>query len=76
MVRISKGEVSMKPEEIKSEERPSLITISEFLDTTRKSHPIESSGAFIYYMKRDGLPKRWPLKMWQDKFEEFLNRKV
>lgn len=66
----------MKPEEIKPEERPSLITISEFLNTIRKSYPIESAGAFIYFMKKDGLPKRWPLGMWKEKFEEFLTRKV
>jgi len=78
MVRVSKeGEKSMKHEEVKEvAERPSLISISEFLNSIRKNHPIESSGAFVYWMKKDGMPKRWPLKMWQDKFEEFLNRKV
>ncbi len=78
MVRVSKEGESMKPEEMKKEveEELSLINISEFLNSIKKTHPVESAGSFIYWMKKDGLPKRWPLKMWQEKFKEFLNRKV
>ena len=72
MIKKSKD---LKPE-VLEEEIPSLITINEFIGSVGKEHPVESLGSFIYWIKKQGMPKRWPIRMWREKFNEFLNRKV
>jgi len=77
MVRMPKGEESMKPEEVKREEPvPSLVKIEEFLKSISKSYAIESLGGFAYWIKREGAPPKWPFQMWKNKLDEYLGRKI
>jgi len=57
---------------------PTMCSVEEFIRNhlAKRSYPVESLNSFMFWMKRNGCPKRWPPIMWQDKLEEFLNRKV
>jgi len=74
-MRVSK-DVDLRTEVFKEEEVPSLVTLNEFLGTIGKEYPIESIGGFIYWVKKQGAPKKWPINMWKEKLNEFLTRKV
>jgi len=56
----------------------SLITLKEFVRamTARRVYKVESLHSFIYWIRKDGCPKKWPLRMWEGKLIEFLTRKV
>ena len=55
-----------------------MCSVEEFVRTNlaKRRYPVESMNSFMFWMKQNGCPKRWPPNMWQDKLEEFLNRKV
>lgn len=57
---------------------PSLVTLNEFVLTLSKQriHHFESLGSFVYWIKKDGCPNRWPFDMWKQKFDEFLSKKT
>ncbi len=58
------------------EEKPSMLTFSEFAGSIRKRHVIETLGGFSYWMQRQGMPPKWPKDMWEAKLEEYLTRKL
>jgi hypothetical protein len=55
-----------------------LVTLREFILTLSKQRKNrhESLGAFVYWIEKDGCPRKWPFVKWEQKFEEFLHRKV
>lgn len=57
-------------------EPPVLVRAGEFLQIISKQYPVESMGGFIYWLKKQGMPPKWPLNMWKAKLEEYLNRKL
>lgn len=63
-------------EKIEVQEIPTLIKPDEFLQLMSKEYPVESMGGFIYWMKKQGMPPKWPLKMWKAKLDEYFNRKL
>lgn len=73
IVRKSKGEEVMKFEEEKVDV-PSLVRIEEFLKSISKEYPVESLGGFVYWIKKQGAPVRWPFSMWKQRLEEYLGR--
>lgn len=68
-----KPEIYEKPE---VKETPVLIRPEEFLQLISREYPVESMGGFIFWLKRQGMPPKWPLKMWRAKLEQYLNRKL
>ena len=58
------------------EEAPSLASMDEFLSTIKKNYRIESLGGFIHWIQRVGRTPRMSIKQWNDKFNEFMTRKV
>ena len=75
---ILKVETDAEPKVEKSQPMPSLITLNEFVLTLSKQrmHHFESLGSFVYWIKKDGCPNRWPFDMWKQKFDEFLSKKT
>jgi len=65
-------------EDFMNNETLSFITLKEFIRTmtARRVYKVESLHSFIYWIRKDGCPRKWPLKMWEMKFNEFLTRKV
>lgn len=66
----------LKPEIEPKEAIPSLVRMEEFLQSISKDYPVESLGGFIFWVKRNGVPKRWPVHLWKQKLEEYLGRKI
>jgi len=71
-------EVVKSEESIKESKIPTLISLSEFIQTQSKMHkyPLISLGSYVVWIKKNGAPKRWPHEMWLSKLEEFLNHKI
>ncbi len=72
------AKIELEPETKELEPMQTMCSVEEFVrsNLAKRSYPVESLNSFMFWMKRNGCPKRWPPTMWQAKFEEFLNRKV
>lgn len=59
-------------------EMPVLIKFNEFIYTVSKSREFkpETIGGFVYWMKREGIPKSLPFDRWKDKLEKYSKRIV
>jgi hypothetical protein len=77
MKREAKVELKIEQKK-KSDPIPTLVTLGEFILSVSKQHTNchESLGGFVYWIKKEGCPKRWPVQMWKDKFDQFLSRKT
>jgi hypothetical protein len=73
-------EVQKEPESvpIRREETPVMIKFNEFLSSISKSREFlpETIGGFIFWMKREGVPKSLPFNRWKELLVEYSIRKT
>ena len=57
---------------------PTLVSLNEFIKTVSKSHmyPVNSLGGYVFWVKKNGCPKKWSYEKWEEKLEEFLKRNI
>lgn len=65
-----------KPIQFPIPEMPTLVNFNEFLGSLYRTQRFESVGGFVYWMKKQGIPKKLSVERWKEYFDEFVNRKV
>jgi len=66
-------EVQKEPESV-----PVMIKFNEFLSSISKSREFlpETIGGFVFWMKREGVPKSLPFNRWKELLVEYSIRKT
>jgi len=82
--KAKKSEVTMekKPEILEVQKEPEsvpvMIKFNEFLSSISKSREFlpETIGGFVFWMKREGVPKSLPFNRWKELLVEYSIRKT